>query len=147
MNQSRVTLRIILERPPAGVDFALQEGKGRPFDLVQKQRSKGGDLEFEFTVNARQGKDSAPNFLGSFVQGAVGERYVYINIGAYAGQRDTPWSRRLKIPLIGITWNMLESGKPLVARVPGTGKDGGPSCAYSWRKSVGPSWRWELGEN
>ena len=42
-----VTLRIVLEKPPAGVDYALQEGKGRPFDVVQKQRSKGGDLEFE----------------------------------------------------------------------------------------------------
>jgi hypothetical protein len=139
-----ISLRIILERPPAGIDFALQEGHGSAFEVVQKQRSKGGDLEFEFTVTAKAGKDGSPNFLGPFVQGPVGERFVYINIGTYAGQTDTCWSRRLKIPLSGITWDMLRSGKVLVAHVPGTGKDGSPSCAYSWRKSVGPSWQWQL---
>jgi Family of unknown function (DUF5990) len=137
------TLRIVLEKPPAGIDFALQEGKGRPFELVQKQRSKSGDLEFEFTVDAKPGKDGSPNFLGPFVQGPVGERFVYINIGTYAGQTNTCWGRRLKIPLSGINWNMLRSGKILVARIPGTGKDGSPSCAYAWRKTVGPSWGWQ----
>ena len=140
-----VTLRIVLEKPTAGVDFALQEGRGRPFDVVQKQRSKGDDLEFEFVVTAKTGKDQLPNFTGSFVLGPVGERFVYINIGTYAGQTNTPWSRRLKIPLYIITWDMLRSGKVLVARIPGTGKDGGPSCAYSWRKSVDPSWQWRPG--
>jgi hypothetical protein len=50
----------------------------------------------------------------------------------------------LKIPLSGITWAMLRSQKVLRANVPGTGKDGGPSCAYSWRKAVGPSWSWQV---
>ena len=143
---TEVTLRIVLERPTAGVDFALQKGKGRPFDLSGKQRSKGDDLEFEFTVNAKPGKDDLPNFTGPFVQGPVGERFVYINIGTYAGQTNTCWSRRLKIPLSGTTWAMLRSGKVLVAHIPGTGNDGGPSCAYGWRKQVGPSWGWKLGD-
>lgn len=137
-----ISLRIILEQPPAGIDFGLQKGKGSAFDVVQKQRSKGGDLEFEFTVEAKPGKDGSPNFLGPFVQGPVGERFVYINIGTYAGQTDTCWSRRLKIPLSGITWDMLRSGKVLVAHIPGTGKDGSPSCAYAWRKSAGALWGW-----
>jgi hypothetical protein len=140
-----VTSRIILERPPAGIDFGLQEGHGSAFAVVQKQRSKDGDLEFEFPVTAqtskKSGKDQMPNFLGSFVQG---ERFVYINIGTYAGQTDTCWSRRLKIPLSGITWDKLRTGKVLVTHIPGTGKDGSPSCAYAWRKSVGPSWGWQI---
>jgi len=126
-----VTLRVVLERPTAGVDFGLQEGHGSRYEVVRKQRSKGVDLEFEFTCNAKTGrKDDRPDFAGPFVQGPVGERYVYINIGTYAGQTNTCWSRRLKIPLSGITWDMLHSGKVLVAHIPGTGKDGGPSCAY-----------------
>ncbi|HKP37759.1 MAG TPA: DUF5990 family protein [Pyrinomonadaceae bacterium] len=68
-----------------------------------KSKDQSGDLEFEFTVTAKPGKDGSPNFLGPLVQGPVGERFVYINIGAYAGQTDTCWSRRLKIPLSGIT--------------------------------------------
>ena len=142
-----VTLRVVLEKPTAGVDFGLQEGHGSNYEVVAKQRSKGDDLEFEFTVTAKTGRDDdPPNLAGPFVQGPVGQRFVYINIGTYAGQTNTPWSRRLKIPLSGITWDMLLSGNVLVARIPGTGKDGGPSCAYEWRKRVGPSWQWQLGE-
>jgi hypothetical protein len=141
---TEVTLRIVLEQPTAGVDFGLQKGHGSAYEIVGKQRSKGGDLEFEFTVTAKTGKDHLPNFTGPFVQGPAGERFVYINIGTYAGQTNTPWSRRLKIPLSGISWDMLRSEKVLVAHIPGTGKDGGPSCAYAWRKSVGPQWQWQL---
>jgi hypothetical protein len=142
-----VVLRIVLEKPTAGVDFGLQEGHGSNYAIVGKQRSKGSDLEFEFTVTAKAGRnDDLPNFAGPFVQGPVGERFVYINIGTYAGQSNTPWSRRLKIPLSGITWEMLRSGKVLIANIPGTGKDGGPSCAHEWRRRVSPSWTWQLGE-
>jgi hypothetical protein len=138
-----VTLRIVLEKPTASVDFGLQEGHGSDYQIVGKQRSKGSDLEFEFTVTAKTGRDNnLPNFTGPFVQGPADERFVYINIGTYAGQTNTTWSRRLKVPLSGITWDMLRSGKVLVAHIPGTGKDGGPSCAYEWRKRVSPSWQW-----
>ena len=140
------TLRIVLEKPTAGVDFGLQKGHGSDNEIVAKQRSKGGDLEFEFTVTAKTGRDNnLQNFTGPFVQGPAGERFVYINIGTSAGQANTCWSRRLKIPLSGITWEMLRPGKVLVAHIPGTGKDGGPSCAYEWRKRVSPSWQWQLG--
>lgn len=49
MDQSRQSVdmyvvRIVLEQPPAGIDFGLQKGKGSSFEVVQKQRSKGGDL-------------------------------------------------------------------------------------------------------
>jgi hypothetical protein len=127
-------LRIILEKPTAGVDFGLQEGRGGDYETIQTQRSKGQDLRFEFTVRAKAtGKDSPPNFLGPFVQGPTGERFVYIDIGTCAGQTGTCWSRRLKIPLRGITWQMIEAvsdGKSLLeTHVAGSGKDGSPSCA------------------
>jgi hypothetical protein len=145
--QTTVALRIILERPPANVDFGLQKGRGSAYEIVARQRSNGGDLEFDFTVTAKTAlKNDLPNFSGPFVQGPAGERFVYIGIGKYAGQMNTQWSRRLKIPLSGITWDMLRSGKVLLAHIPGTGKDGGPSCAYAWRKQVDPSWQWQLGE-
>jgi hypothetical protein len=141
MQSSTAKLRIILESPPAGIDFALQEGHGSDYEVTQKQRSKGKDLKFEFTATAKPGRNQ-PNFTGPFVQGPVGDRFVYINIGTYAGQTDTWCSRRLKIPLSGITWDMLSSGKVLVAHVPGTAPDGTPNCATGWQKSVGPSWNW-----
>jgi hypothetical protein len=91
----------------------------------------------------KTGKDSAPDFAGPYVQGSAGERFFYINIGTYAGQADTPWSRRLKVPLYVISWDAIESGEILTASIPGTCRDGGPSCAYEWRKRVDANWRWE----
>jgi hypothetical protein len=138
-----IILRLTLEKPTSGVDFALQKGRGRPFTTDQTQRSSGRDLKFEFPVTVKPGKNGAPDFAGPYVQGSAGERFFYINIGTYAGQADTPWSRRLKVPLYVISWSAIESGRILTAKIPGTAKDGGPSCAYEWRKRVDSNWRWE----
>jgi hypothetical protein len=128
-----LNFRIVLESPPPGVDYGLQKGGGNDFEVTQKQRSKTGDLQFEFSARVKEGKDGAPVFLGPFVQGPPQERFVYLDIGTYAGQTGTQWSRRLKIPLRGITWDLVkQSSKPshvLETHVPGTGKDGSPSCA------------------
>ena len=128
-----LNFRIVLESPPPGVDYGLQKGGGNDFEVTQKQRSKTGDLQFEFSARVKEGKDGSPVFLGPFVQGPPQERFVYLDIGTYAGQTDTPWSRRMKIPLRGITWDFVkQSSKPshvLETHVPGTGKDGSPSCA------------------
>lgn len=140
-----LTLRIILEQPTAGADFGLQSGHGNAYEIVQKQRSNGKDLSFELTIPVKPGsKDSLPHFSGPFVQGPAGDKFFYINIGTYAGQTDTPWSRRLKVSLTNITWDLIKSGRVLVANIPGTDKDGGPSCASEWRKRVGPDWGWRL---
>jgi hypothetical protein len=141
---TEVTLRILLQRPPAGVDFGLQKGRGSVYETVQKQRSSGKDLEFDFSVGLKTSRDGALDFGGPFVQGPSGERFVYLDIGTCAGQKNTHWSRRLKIPLSGITWEMVNADAQLLALVPGTGTDGGPSCAYAWRKQ-NPSWQWQLG--
>jgi Family of unknown function (DUF5990) len=130
--EQELTFRIILEKPPAGVDFGLQQGRGSNYEVVQKQRSKSGDLHFEFTARVKDGKDG-PTLLGPFVQGPPHERFVYVGIGTYAGQTGTPWSRRLKVPLRGITWDVIKqasgAGHVLETRVQGTAKDGSPSCA------------------
>lgn len=124
-----LALRIILETPTAGVDFGLQKGRGSNYETVQTQRSHGKDLLFECIVRVNRAQDGSPNFLGPFSQGPTGRRFLYIDIGTCAGQTKTCWSRRLKIPLYGITWKMIEAAKRLETRVPGTGKDGSPACA------------------
>ena len=133
--EPEITLRIVLETPPPGVDFGIQKGRGSFFEVIQKQRSKGADLSFEFSVGVRNADGSGtPDFSGPIVQGPRGGRFVYVDIGTVAGQLDTPWSRRLKVPLTGITADQIRgatsgAGSVLSTRVPGTGKDGGPSCA------------------
>lgn len=130
--EREITFRIILEGPPPGVDFGLQEGHGNDYQTVQKQRSKTADLTFAFTARAKQKATGEPVFLGPFTQGPPHGRFIYLDIGTYAGQTDTPWSRRLKIPLRGIAWKMVEqasgSSRVLETRVHGTARDGGPTC-------------------
>ena len=146
--ERELKLRIILEKPPADVDFGLQKGRGNEYEVIQKQRSTAKDLTFEFDVRVKDSpKEDQPTFLGPFVQGPPAERFVYIDIGTCAGQADSCWSRRLKIPLRGITWEivdrMLADPKSILeTRVPGTGKDGGPSCA-----TVKPFEGWKPGRS
>ena len=141
--ENTVKLRIILEKPPPGVDFALQEGKGNNYKTVQHQKSGSGDLSFEFSVKLKGKEEKEPDFSGPFVQGPANNRFVYIGVGTYAGQVSSPWSRRLKIPLSGITLEMVrkvvEDARLLETRVPGTGKDGGPNCA-----TVKPFGGWQV---
>jgi hypothetical protein len=137
-----LTLRVIVEQPPPGVDFALQKGSGSVYETVQRQRSQGKDLVFEFQPSFRGVGSDVTVLGGPFVQGPPRQRFVYVDIGTYAGQAESCWSRRLKVPLDGITPKMIQAGGVLEARVPGTGRDGGPNCAtvrdFEGWKSVGP---------
>jgi hypothetical protein len=142
--ESAITLQIILVKPTSGVVFGLQKGSGNNYETVQKQIPASNDLSFTFAINVKgdRGKDEFPKFSGSFVQGPAGSKFVYIDIGGCAGQPHTVWSRRLKVPLTGITWKDIDSlsgNSILQATVPGTGKDGGPNCA-----TVKPFGGWHL---
>ena len=128
-----LNLVIVLERPTTGCDYGLQKGKGNDYETVQIQRGSDNNLVFEFNVRVDEGKNGEPNFLGPFAQGSADSRFVYLDIGTYAGQKNTGWARRLKIPLVGISWKLIESAiksnTPLEARVAGSGgRDGGPTC-------------------
>jgi hypothetical protein len=143
--ERQVTLRVVLEQPPGGVDFGVQEGHGNDYKTVQKQRFSKHDLRFEFPIRVKEGKNGEANFLGPFAQGPASNRFIYLDIGTCAGQTNTPWSRRLKISLAGITWAMIEQASDasvaIETHVPGTGKDGGPTCG-----TVKPFSGWSLSE-
>jgi hypothetical protein len=132
--ESEITLQIILIKPTPEVVFGLQKGSGNNYETVQKQIATSNDLSFTFTIKVKgdSAKDKLPKFSGPFVQGPTDNKFVYIDIGTYAGQSGTVWSRRLKVPLTGITWKDIEAldgNSILQTNVPGTGKDGGPNCA------------------
>ena len=127
-----IPIEITLVSPPNGVLYALQKGK----DVrLAHQRSDGTNLDFHLTLTLAGQLDSgAPRFTGPFAQGSADERFVYINIGASAGDHLSPWSRRAKIHISGITWEMVEQvqekpGSSIHARFAGTDKKGEPTCA------------------
>ena len=89
-------------------------------------------MTFDFTIDVTE-KAGKPNFSGGYVQGTPARRFIYIDVGTYAGQKNTPWSRRMIVLLNGIPGEQinkaLEPGHRLSVSIQGTGKDGGPSCA------------------
>jgi hypothetical protein len=121
--------RIYVTDPPAGVWVKMQRGRG---ELVPAAGESGKVLRFDFTARVDTGRGGKPNFLGPFTQGPPDARFVYINSGTAAGQHDSAWSRRAKIPLMSISWQLIEQacrGAVLETDIPGTGRDGGPTCA------------------
>lgn len=125
-------LRITLVKPLRGVPLCLQQGKAQ---LVPPSSDSGEHVSFDLTVNIINDRtDGSPNFRGPSVQGPPAGRFIYINSGTYAGQADSCWSRRAKVSLGGITWELIEealskSNAVLEARISGTAGDGGPACA------------------
>ena len=139
--QQEVPLRITLVAPPSDVMFCLQRGRD---ELVSRQQSTGAPLSFDFTVRVRPAASGEPmNFLGPFTQGPPASRFVYVNSGTMAGESATPWTRRAKIPLAGITTAMVKKvlaapSACIEARIQGTARDGGPACATC--RPIGSGW-------
>ena len=91
-----ITLRVIIENPVPGVTYSLQDGKSAPVNAVVATEAP---LSFEVPVKVAAG----PRFLGEFVRReGPSRRFVYVAIGAQAGDHASPWSRRVKldIPLL-----------------------------------------------
>ena len=126
-----IPIRAVIEAPPPGVRWAFQRSKGNLSDLVAPSTQSAERLVFEFVIRGEQGADGGLRLLGPGVQGPPTGRFFYLNSGTYAGQ-PSPYGRRAKVPLGGITAELAASLKPgqvLEVRFPGTGKDGGPTCA------------------
>ena len=130
--QKEKVLIIEVENPLPGVWYGLQEGSGAGYQTIQIKEAKEDNLNFEFRVGIKgdPDKDPLPKLSGPFVQGPAAARFIYLNIGASAGQPASCWNRRMKIPLSGISWTMIgQDGVKLKTLVAGRGKDGGPNCA------------------
>lgn len=127
MKQS-VRLRLVVTDPLPGAHYAVQRGRS---DLLAPTSASGAVI-FDFSVLADLSLEP-PRLTGEFAQGPPDKRFVYVNSGTYAGQSDTTWSRRAKVPITGISASLIReafaSEGVLQAHVRGTGKDGGPFCA------------------
>lgn len=120
---SEVPIRLVLVDPPPAIDYGIQRGRGAQYETVLVQQRKRGDVSFDFSLTVTDNrKDGLPNFRGPLVQGPPTKRFVYIDVGTYAGQKGTHWARRMIVPLHGITWALIKNvlsrrGQRLAARV------------------------------
>jgi hypothetical protein len=137
-----VPLRIVVVDPPLNITWALQLGQT---ELVRPTSSTKSRVSFDFTLEVVP-DSSSPGFRlrGPAVQGRLGERFVYLRSGAYAGQVDTPIARRAKISLEGIDRKLIAASKAkrggtLEVQFAGTDSRGGPACATV--QLSGKGWR------
>lgn len=138
-DQAEIRVKLVIEQPVPGVLHSLQEGDTRPLD--PKRSQAGEPLEFGFPLRVGRHADGRPRFFGPQVrrEGPV-RRFVYVRVGTAAGDRTSPWSRRMKIDIHDIDPDLLDraaNGAVLVGTVNGTAKDGSPACAtirpVTWR--------------
>lgn len=125
-------LRIIVERPLAGVALALQSGKAA---LEPPTGTSPTAITFDLQVRLGAPQaDGRPNLMGPYAQGPASARFVYLCVGRRAGQPASPWDGRVKVPLTGITEAQVKAllaapGKRLAVRFSGTNPKGGPTLA------------------
>lgn len=142
MTAETVRLRITVVDPPPNISWALQLGRD---ELIKPTASTSSRVSFDFSVEAVAGDSPGDIRLrGPAVQGKPGARFVYLCVGAYAGQAGASASGRAKISLEGITRELLDGIKRkrsgvLEARFAGTGCNGGPSLATV--PLLGDGWR------
>ena len=126
-DQTEIRARIVIEQPVPGVLHSLQEGDDAPLD---PKRSQAGEaLSFDLPLRIGPG----PKVFGPQVrrEGPV-RRFVYVRIGTAAGDRVSPWTRRMKIDIHDIDPALLDAaiaGGVLEGTICGTAKDGSPACA------------------
>jgi hypothetical protein len=128
-DQTEVRARIVIERPVAGVMHSLQEDDA-PLD--PKVSQAGEPLAFDFPLRIERTADGA-KFFGKQVrrEGPV-RRFVYVRVGTAAGDRASPWARRMKIDIHDVDPALLDAalvGGVLEGTLDGTLPDGSPACA------------------
>ena len=125
-------LRIIVVDPPPRILWALQLNQE---EIVKPTSATKSRITFDFTVEVVDGDSKgAFRLRGPAVQGRPGERFVYLRMGTYAGQKGIDAGWRAKIGLEGITRKQLDAVRAKRAAVlevqfAGTGPKGGPACA------------------
>jgi hypothetical protein len=142
----KVTFRIVVRDPLPGVELRLQHGRA---ELVPPTTRSSNAATFEFELEAQPRGNDGVVFRGAAAQGPPASRFVYINAGTYAGQADSPWARRAKVPLTDVRGALVSKalGKPgalIVGAIDGHARDGGPAAATV--ELLDEGWRLELPE-
>ena len=126
-------LRIIVDPPIDGLALALQCGQSAKAALIPPASLSAQAVAFDFEVTVAGAlADGRPRLLGPNVQGPPDARFVYLCVGRYAGQADSPFAGRVKVPLSDLTWDQITALPPggrLGARIPGRSPKGGPLLA------------------
>lgn len=135
-----ILARVIVIDPLPGCAYGLQRRNGE-VDQVQVAPPHGA-LQFTTSVTLRFAAETARDPRGLHVHGPRHGRFLYITSGTLASQAGSCWTRRAKVPLLGIDAAVpltLDLMPPIIeATIAGRAADGGPACAsvpllVAWR--------------
>ena len=131
MTPETITCRIILEQPITGITYGLQSGNGHSYEVLLKQVAQASELIFEFALPVKRSKKGSMVLHGPIIQGPSESRFLYLDIGSYAGQENAPVSGRLKVPLPNSPDDIIRAtgnGGSFITKIAGTNaKDGRPT--------------------
>lgn len=143
-DQFELKFRIIVTAPPGDVAFAVQSGPTSRAQLITPTRATSEVIVFNMRVRVDGSRGRSVKLYSPIVQGPATGRFIYLNSGTLAGQAESTWTRRAKVPLAGLTPELIhqahESGAVLEIEIAGSARDGGPACG-----TVPPSGGWRLG--
>jgi len=101
-------------------------------EIVMDTPTTIASKDFIVPIQVKPAKDGQPNFLGDFVHGKVGDRFLYLVWYRKNGVHKEGF-RRAKIKLAPIIWEYIEKAiqfnKPIEAKINLTDNKGGPVCA------------------
>ncbi|MGH7970753.1 MAG: DUF5990 family protein [Limisphaerales bacterium] len=136
----RVRLRVICVSPPNPQDydavFGMQDNStAKEWVLHPGKNQPNGDVHFECECRVRGNQaHSKPNFLGPFVHGGTGDRFLYLSWRPRdwrPGGAEVPrwvYLRRMKVRLGSVTWQQIKQAVGergvLEIKVAGTGPSG-----------------------
>ncbi len=135
-----IRLRIICRTHPSGqhaesdTEFGLQD---RQQHLVPGERHADGSLRYEVAVQIREGTaGTSPRFLGPYVHGTAAAPFLYLG-WRESGAGQSLWIRRLKIPLVSLSWAQIRAhldarDSRLEATVDGAGSGTVPLLGEGW---------------
>jgi Family of unknown function (DUF5990) len=107
-------------------------GVQRGDETIWETPGDATECTFDIPVDVGNNKDGSPNFLGPFVHGPVGGRFLYLVWFHKIGELKMGF-RRAKINLQHLGWPTIDeavlSEKPIEAQINLTDKKGGPVCA------------------
>jgi hypothetical protein len=127
--EKTITFRLTCSNFP-GIEFENRQpvyvGVQKKSDIVDERPGDAKQAVFSIPARIKKAKDGRPDFLGPYIHGKVGDRFIYL---VWFENKETkePF-RRAKIKLSHLTWAHLQQDN-LEAHLMMTDQKGCPVCA------------------